>query len=258
VTVITEQDLRHELDRLRPFHHSIELPYGLNTFDAAASRRPVEGVRVDSFVRHAYPALLDRYGGTLAGKRVLDVGCNCGGFSFEAAKAGAEAVMGIDLADRYIEQANLIRRVLGLDQTEFRVMAIEDGTPETVGRFDVVLCLGVLYHLESPVAAMRSLSSVCDDVMLVDTNITASRWLKKPFWRTNVPVPGREDGTTGAWRSDRRVFQCTPNAPAVEQLLDFVGFPDVIQLPNREPSLDRRYKKGRRATFLATAGAVAG
>jgi len=252
VTVITEQELTQELERLRPFHHSIELPYGLNTFDSAMSRRPVEGIRVDSFVRHAYPTLLDRYGGTLAGKRVLDVGCNCGGFSFEAAKAGAERVVGIDLADRYIEQSNFIRRALNFDQTEFRVMAIDEVTPETVGSFDIVLCLGVLYHLENPVPAMRSLAAVCGDAMLVDTNITHHRWLKKPFWRTNVPAPGRGDGTTGAWRSDRAVFQFTPNSAAVEQLLHFVGFAYVTRLPNRESSLDQRYKKGRRATFLAT------
>lgn len=249
--MISEQELRQELERLRPFHHSIPLPYGLNTFEETASSRPVEGIRVDSFVRHAYPTLLDHFGGSLAGKRVLDVGCNCGGFTFEAARAGAAHVVGIDLAERYIEQSTLIRRALDLDQTEFHVMAIEDVTRETLGSFDVVLCLGVLYHLESPVSGMRSLAAVCDDVMLVDTNITDHRWLKKPFWRANVPPPGRDDGTTGAWRSDRLVFQLTPNVAAVEQLFDFLGFP-VVRLPNREPSLDQRYTKGQRATFLAT------
>jgi tRNA (mo5U34)-methyltransferase len=255
MTVMTEPEIAAEVERLRPFHHRIELPYGLNTFDEAVSRRPVEGIRVGSFVRHAYPALKARYGGTLAGKRVLDVGCNCGGFSVEAAKAGATRVVGIDLAERYIEQANLVRSALQLEQAEFRVMAIEEVGPDTLGMFDVVLCLGVLYHLESPVAAMRSLASVCEDVMLVDTNITKHRWLKKPYWRTNVPDPGREDDTTSAWRADRRVFQLTPNEAAVEQLLRFLGFASVTRLENREPSLDERYTKGRRATFLAARAA---
>ena len=154
---MSESELRSELERLRPFHHRIELPYGLSTFAPELSRRPVEGIRVDSFVRHAFPALLDLYGGSLAGKRVLDVACNCGGFSFEAARAGADRVLGFDVADRYIEQANPIRRALGVDQPEFRVMSIDDVTPEKTGSFDVVLCLGILYHLEDPVGAMRSL-----------------------------------------------------------------------------------------------------
>jgi tRNA (mo5U34)-methyltransferase len=248
---MSESELRSELERLRPFHHRIELPYGLSTFAPELSRRPVEGIRVDSFVRHAFPALLDLYGGSLAGKRVLDVACNCGGFSFEAARAGADRVLGFDVADRYIEQANLIRRALGVDQPEFRVMSIDDVTPEKTGSFDVVLCLGILYHLEDPVGAMRSLSAVAEHVMLVDTNITYNRFMRgRPYWRTNVPPLGSETGTTGAWRTEQRVFQFTPSAAAVEQLLGFLGFSSVQRLPDNEKTLDQRYQKGRRATFL--------
>jgi 2-polyprenyl-3-methyl-5-hydroxy-6-metoxy-1,4-benzoquinol methylase len=248
---LTEAEVAGELERLRPFHHSIDLPYGLNTFDAERSRRPVEGIRVDSFVAHAFPSLFARYGGSLAGKRVLDVGCNCGGFSFEAAKAGAERVVGIDIAERYIEQADFIRQTLDANQTEFSVTTIDDVSVETVGSFDVVLCLGVLYHLENPVSSMRRLAAVCEDAMLVDTNITENRWMRKPYWRTNVPPPGHETGTTGAWRADRPVLQSTPNAAAVFQLLTFLDFAHVTRLPNREKTLDGRYQKGRRATFLA-------
>jgi tRNA (mo5U34)-methyltransferase len=250
VPVGSEEAFKRELERLRPFHLAIELPYGLNTLDPESPHRQVSSTRLSSLVRHAFPALRARYGGSLAGKAVLDVGCNCGGFAFEAARAGASRVVGIDVVGRYIEQAEFIRNALDIDQAEFSVTGIDQVAD--LGRFDVILCFGLLYHLEDPIGSMRSLAGVCDDVIVVDTNITAHRFLKKPFWRTNVAAPGRDEGATSAWRSDRPAFQFTPNAPAVEQLARFLGFARVERLPNREPTLDPRYKKGTRATFLAS------
>jgi tRNA (mo5U34)-methyltransferase len=245
---VEETDLRRELQRLQPFSHQIDLPYGLHTHGPEQSAK---GDRVASLVRHAFPPLLELYGGSLAGKRVLDVACNCGGFSVAAARAGAERVLGFDVSDRYIEQANLIQRSLDLSQVEFRLMSIDDVSPDTIGTFDVVLCFGILYHLEDPVGGMRHLSSVADHAILVDTNVTRNRFMRAPYWRTNVPDPGSETGTTGAWRSDRRVYQFTPSAEAVEQMMDFLDFATVRRLPVNDRGLDARYQKGRRATFLA-------
>jgi tRNA (mo5U34)-methyltransferase len=251
---IGEADLRSELERLGPFHHRVELPYGLSTAPADAAGKPDDGVRVDSVVRHAFPALTGLFGGSLAGKRVLDVACNCGGFSFAAARAGADRVLGFDIVERYIEQANLIRRALDVDQPEFRVLSIDDVSAETTGRFDVVLCLGILYHLENPVGAMRRLAAVAEQAMLVDTNITHNRFMRKPYWRPNVPPLGDEKGTAGAWRTEQRAYQFTPSAAAVEQLLEYLGFSTVRRLPVSDKELDPRYHNGRRATFLAVRG----
>jgi tRNA (mo5U34)-methyltransferase len=248
---MTEDDLRAELDRLRPFHHRVELPYGLSTQAEGAAGDGVQGVRVEGVVRHAFPALLDVYGGTLAGRTVVDVACNCGGFSFAAARAGADRVLGFDIVERYIEQAELIRRALGVEQPEFRVLSIDDVGAETTGTFDVTLCLGILYHLEDPVGAMRRLSAITEHAMLVDTNVTTIRRSRRPYWAMNVPPLGSETGTASAWRSRERFVQFTPSAEAVEELLRFLGFARVTRLPAREKALDERYRRGRRATFLA-------
>jgi 2-polyprenyl-3-methyl-5-hydroxy-6-metoxy-1,4-benzoquinol methylase len=242
---MTEPELRRGLTSLAPFNHAVDLPYGLST------RGEGESTRVDSLVRHAFPALRDVYGGTLAGKRVLDVACNCGGFSIAAANAGAEHVLGFDIVERYIEQASFLRDALGLDQAEFRLLSVDEVTPETTGTFDVTLCLGILYHLEDPVGGMRQLAAVTDHAMLVDTNITGGRFTKKPLWHMNFPAPTQDKGATGDWRHETRVAQFTPTATAVEALLGFLGFTRVTRLPVKEKSLDRRYHKGGRATFLA-------
>src|SRR5690349_10763453 len=222
---IGEAELRRELERLAPFHHDIELPYGLSTTMAGLPGGGEHSTRVQTLVSHGFPRLIDACGGSLEGRTVLDVACNCGGFSFAAAREGASHVLGFDLVPRYIDQAQLIRRALELEQTEFRQMSIDDVEAGTTGTFDVTLCFGILYHLEDPIGAMRRLAAVTTGAMLVDTNVTRVRFSKRPLWGMNFPPPPRTArGVTGEWRGERPVVQFTPTAEAVEELLRFLEF----------------------------------
>ncbi len=88
----------------------------------------------------------------LDGKTVLDVGCNAGFFSLEMKRRGAARVVGIDSDERYLAQARLASEVSGLD-VELRELSVYDVA--TLGdRFDVVLFMGVLYHLRHPLLAL--------------------------------------------------------------------------------------------------------
>ena len=98
-----------QLAELAPFHHAIELPFGLSTYDAATARHDRERTRLRSLIDHLWPRMLEAHGGSLAGLRVLDIACNCGGFAIEAARAGAAEVVGIDVDPHYIRQAEFIR-----------------------------------------------------------------------------------------------------------------------------------------------------
>ena len=257
---MTEGEIRETIRRLAPFHHDVALPFGLRTHVPELSRREVERTRLPSFIQHAWPSLLEACGGSLDGLRVLDVACNCGGFAVEAAKSGADYVLGIDLVAHYIEQANFIKHALGLQNVDFEQRALETLDETTDGRFDVTLCLGILYHLEDPVAAMKKIASVTGRVMLVDTKITHSRFLRKPYWEMNVSrrssaeaKPARFEGkhtSTSLWRSGD-VCQFTPNTPAVEALLGLLGFREVRVLKPVTKGLEARYYKRKRVTFLA-------
>jgi SAM-dependent methyltransferase len=200
-------------------------------------------------------------GGSLKGKRILDVACNCGGFSVEAVRRGAEYVFGFDTVDRYIEQANFIKRALKLPQVEFKVMDINSVEIETVGRFDVTFCFGILYHLENPIPAMKRISSVTQQAILVDTDLEVLSYkrrpfcgffARKPFWLMNMPpivTPESASATTSLWRKDR-VVQFRPNDSAVVELLNFLGFGRVIKIPPKSKGLEARYYTGARGTFL--------
>ena len=95
---------------------------------------------------HAVPA-------DLRGKSVLDVGCNAGFYSVEMKKRGAARVVGVDSDDRYLAQARFAAEVSGFPDVEFRRLDVYD-VAALGERFDLVIFMGVLYHLRHPLLAL--------------------------------------------------------------------------------------------------------
>lgn len=95
--------------------------------------------------QHAIPA-------DLTGKSVLDIGCNAGFYSLEMKKRGAARVLGIDADPDYLAQARFAAEVAGAD-IEFREMDVYD-VSQLGEAFDVVIFMGVLYHLRHPLLAL--------------------------------------------------------------------------------------------------------
>lgn len=88
----------------------------------------------------------------LSGMSVLDIGCNAGFYSIEMKKRGAASVLGIDTEELYLNQARFAACLLGFD-VEFMQMSVYDIAG--LGRkFDLVLFMGVLYHLRYPLLAL--------------------------------------------------------------------------------------------------------
>ncbi|MFN3943712.1 MAG: TIGR04290 family methyltransferase [Allosphingosinicella sp.] len=105
----------------------------------------------------------------LSGKSVLDIGCNAGFYAIEMKKRGAARVLGIDSDPRYLAQGRLAADALGFTDIEFRDLSVYD-----VGalgeRFDVVIFMGVLYHLRHPLLALDLIREhVADDILVFQT-----------------------------------------------------------------------------------------
>jgi tRNA (mo5U34)-methyltransferase len=88
----------------------------------------------------------------LSGKSVLDIGCNGGFYSIEMKRRGARRVVGIDHDADYLAQARFAADVLGLD-IKFHQLSVYD-VALLAERFDVVIFMGVLYHLRHPLLAL--------------------------------------------------------------------------------------------------------
>jgi len=108
--------------------------------------------------------------------RVLDLGCLEGLFAVEFARRGAQ-VVGLEGREANIAKARLAKDVLGLDTLELVQDDIRNLTRAEYGEFDVVLCLGVLYHFDVPAAfeVLRSVSDVCRECAIVETHISTTR-----------------------------------------------------------------------------------
>lgn len=136
------------------------------------------GVKRNTMPRIARVAqvVCDLSGEQLADARVLDLGCNTGGFSLELARRGAGEVLAIDGREENMQRGIQQRDAEGLRQVEFTVGDIRDIDRERHGAFDVVLCLGVLYHLDVPAVFdfLRRLASVTRGFALIETQTALS------------------------------------------------------------------------------------
>src|SRR6185312_4124866 len=126
----------------------------------------------------------------LTGMSVLDVGCNGGFYSIEMKRRGAKRVLGIDHDEQYLDQARFAAQVLGLD-IAFQCMSVYD-TPKLQERFDLVLFMGVFYHLRYPLLALDLLRQyVAEDWFIFQSMLRGSRTVPRingdyPFWQREV------------------------------------------------------------------------
>jgi SAM-dependent methyltransferase len=124
-------------------------------------------------LRRILQAVFDHTGGTVEGLRVLDLACLEGLYAIEFARHKAKCV-GIEGREANIEKARFVKRVLSLDNLELVQDDVRNLTLERYGRFDIVLCLGILYHLDVPdvFSFVEKLGEVCGKMCIVDTRIT--------------------------------------------------------------------------------------
>ena len=106
----------------------------------------------------------------LAGKTVLDIGAYDGFFTFEAEKRGAKRVVAMDRHPADHLGFATAHELLN-SKAEYTVGSVYDLSPETHGIFDVVLFLGVLYHLRHPLLAFDKIHSVCRELVLVESHV---------------------------------------------------------------------------------------
>lgn len=181
----------------------------------------------------------------LEGRSVLDVGCNAGFYAMEMKRRNAGKVVGIDSDPRYLRQAEFAARHAGLD-IEFHQMSVYD-VGKLSRRFDLVIFMGVLYHLRHPLLALDLLHEhVVDDLMLfqclqrgdervpnLEENYDFSEWsiFDRPDYPKLFFVEERYASDPTNW--------FIPNTAAVEAMLRSSGF-KLLENPERDVYLCQR------------------
>ena len=159
MTDLSPDAIRARADALGPWFHNLDLQGVRTAPDHFLGDYPA--VKFAGFA-HVLPV-------DLTGKSVLDIGCNGGFYSIEMKRRGAARVLGVDHDNDYLEQARFAAEVSGYPDIEFRVLEVFD-VALLRERFDLVIFMGVFYHLRHPLLALDLIHEhVADDLLLFQT-----------------------------------------------------------------------------------------
>ena len=216
-----DTSLQQQIETLGPWFHNMELAPGIWT--------------APSHFLGNYPAVKfahfrDTLPADMRGMTVLDIGCNGGFYSLEMKRRGADRVVGIDTLDHYLRQARFAAEIAGLD-IEFRNLSVWE-VASLHERFDLVIFMGVLYHLRHPLLALdlihehvakdlllfQSLQRGSTDIAAVDEN-----------YEFEAPAPFDEPGYPKLHFVERRYSHdetnwWIPNRACTEAMLRSSGF----------------------------------
>lgn len=231
---LTSEQIRERVAALGPWFHNLDLRGVKTAPDHFLGDYPRQKWR-------HFAAVVPQ---DLTGLSVLDIGCNAGFYSLEMKRRGAERVLGIDFDDTYLEQARFAAEMADLD-ISFAKLSVYD-VAALKERFDLVLFMGVLYHLRHPLLALDLIREhVVGDLMLFQSMQrggseiaevkenhhfwTTELFLKPGFPRLHFIEHRYADDPTNWW---------IPNAACAEAMLRSSGF-EILSHPEEEVYLCR-------------------
>jgi tRNA (mo5U34)-methyltransferase len=151
---------------LAPWFHNVTLPGGEQT----APNHPL-----GDFPRFKWEQIRDHIPSDLTGRTALDIGCNAGFYALEMARRGAH-VVGIDHDEHYLMQARWVAEQFGLqsrlDYRRLSLLELARSAPGSLASFDVVLFMGVFYHLRYPLLGLDIAAAMTGSVMVFQTLTT--------------------------------------------------------------------------------------
>lgn len=230
--------LEKEIAGFGTWFHNLHLPDGTQT----APDHPL-----GDFPKFKWEQIASHIPDNLSGLSVLDVGCNAGFYTFELAKRGAE-VTGIDVDEHYLKQARWAARQFNLsNKVSFINMQVYEIAKLDV-TFDIILFMGVFYHLRYPTLALDILAQKFSQQMIFQTltmpgndvfypeediKIDQRDLMMNPGWPKIAFIENSLEGDDTNWWA--------PNHAAVEALLRSAGL-IVTNRPAHEIYICRRNK----------------
>lgn len=169
--------------------------------------------------------------------RILDLGCLDGLFSIEFAKQGAQTV-GVEIREANIKKAMFCKEILELDNLEFRQDDVRNISTESYGRFDAIVCSGILYHLPASDAInlIQRMFEMVDRLIVIDTHIALDpiesiTHENKQYWGKvyleHAATDTHEEKTKRLWASADNSTSFWFTRPSLVNILSRAGFSSV-------------------------------
>ena len=201
-----------------------------------------DGGVLDS-IHHTRTRMLDAelartFGDRLEGLSALDLACHQGWFSAHLAQRGFGKVLGVDAREEHVADSRLIRDALGLTQWSVEQGDVHQLDAAEIGEHDLVLCFGLIYHLENPVGALRVARAHCRRLCLVETQVVPGMtgWVDYGSYRFVRPLKGSfgiidETGETHGPEASTTGICLVPSVEALVWIMQRIGFARVEVLP---------------------------
>jgi tRNA (mo5U34)-methyltransferase len=241
VSTMTTEEIESRVRALGKWFHNIDLK-GVKT---------APNHFLGDYPSIKWSAFRDAIPSDLTGQSVLDIGCNAGFYSIEMKKRGARRVVAIDSDEDYLSQGRFAAAVNEME-IEFHKMDVYE-VPQLRERFDLVIFMGVLYHLRHPLLALDLLHDhVTKDLLVFQSMQRGSKTVYTvqddyPFWQTDIfdeaDFPRMhfiEHQYSGDWTN-----WWIPNRACVEAMLRSSGF-DILDHPEEEVYICKRHESRSR------------
>jgi len=240
---LSNDEIRAAFAKFDLWHYAYEFEGGLSF--AAAHHNPGPHSNNPRRPRqrfgHFIPPLVQACGGSLTGKRVLDIACNSGFWSLQCALLGAD-VVGFDSREELIDQADLLKSIVGLTNVQFKILDFWKMSPQALGgTFDVVLNLGILYPLPKPIAALELTKAMARERILLDTAVN-------PRLESAILLDWEEAHDIRS--ADTAGIVAYPSRSAIELMLKHIGAARWEEIPIRSRDVPRDYLNHKRASWI--------
>lgn len=232
----------------RKWFYQFELPNGEKT----QSYLPDDAQAVHTTRLEMMDSVLNpRFDGQWDKLNAVDLASHEGYFACHLAKKGVH-VTGLEARQEHVDDANLISFGMGLaDKFSSRVQDVHEIDTTKEGPFDIVLMLGLIYHLENPVGAIRKAHALCKDVCLIETQVAPNLsgqldWgnytFVKPMMGSFAIIDETEE-THGPEMSTTGIC-LAPSIEALMWIMRKVGFKEVKLIEPQEHFYEQhRFKK---------------
>jgi tRNA (mo5U34)-methyltransferase len=216
-----EKEIKTKVKELSPWFHNIHLPGGIQT---------VPEHPLGDFPATKWKDIAPHLPADLTNHRVLDIGCNAGYYSIECAKRGAR-VTSIDVDLHYLDQAEWVADVFGLkNRIDLHHMQVYD-LVHMDWKFDIILYMGVFYHLRYPVLATDIISEKTDGLLVfqslslgvadehepvVDFDFSGLEMMQQKYWPSMSFIENNFLGDPTNW--------WVPNPAGIKAIFRTAGF----------------------------------